>query len=279
MEKRGQEKSSPSDITLRNMSNVDDQEPLDIEIGGRAHDLDQLRDIIEMDFPFAEISLYDPSEMKGMLHTLMRLKGDHGIRYLAHGPNEGNPWNTRALRNVFLPKIQALIGLAAELEAPLFTIHFWLDVRFIKKEVLSEKFEILGEICDEARKRCVSLCIENLSEGPEDLSPIFLIYPDLCMTLDVGHGQILSSKNRAFDFIERFPERIRHIHVHDNRGGNRVKDDLHLSVGEGIIDFQSILGAFIRIPYQGTMTLEVPIEKMDVSRRRILEMFEGLKKA
>ncbi len=259
------------------MSAIDGHGAMGIEIGGRAHAIDQIRAIAEMDFPFAEISFGNPSETREMLDTLLRLKGDHKIRFLVHGPNEGDPSDIRALREVFLPKIKTLIEQAAGLDAPLFTIHFWLDKRFIKKEVLSEKFEILGEICDQALKENVSLCIENLSEGPADFSNMFLLQPELFMTLDVGHGQILSPKNKAFDFIESFPERIRHIHVHDNRGGNRVKDDLHLPVGEGIIDFPSILGALIRIPYQGTMTLEVPIEKMAISRKRILEILEELR--
>lgn len=259
------------------MSAIDGHGAMGIEIGGRAHVIDQIRAIAEMDFPFAEISLSDPSETRGMLDTLLRLKGDHDIRFLVHGPNEGNPSDIRALKKIFLPKIKALIEQTAELEAPVFTIHFWLDRRFIKREILSEKIKILEEICDQALKENVFLCIENLSEDPADFSNVFLLNPELCMTLDLGHGQILSPQNRAFDFIERFPERIRHIHVHDNRGGNRVKDDLHLPVGEGVIDFPSILGALIRIPYHGTMTLEVTLEKMDVSRRRILEILEGQK--
>jgi sugar phosphate isomerase/epimerase len=41
-------------------------------------------------------------------------------------------------------------------------------------------------------------------------------------------------------FIERYPERIGHVHVHDNKGGDSALDDLHLVPGEGIIDFDRI---------------------------------------
>jgi len=53
------------------------------------------------------------------------------------------------------------------------------------------------------------------------------------MTLDLGHGELLCEENRSLGFIEKFPERIKHVHLHDNRGGNSPTDDLHLPPGEG----------------------------------------------
>jgi sugar phosphate isomerase/epimerase len=68
----------------------------------------------------------------------------------------------------------------------------------------------------------------------------------------------LSPENTAYRFIDRFPDRIRHIHIHDNRGGNSPGDDLHLPLGEGSINFPRILSALLQSGYDGTITLEVP---------------------
>jgi len=95
------------------------------------------------------------------------------------------------------------------------------------------------------------LCIENLSEHADHFAPAFRRLPELCMTLDLGHGEILSRPNASFGFITHFPERMRHVHLHDNRGGSEVRDDLHLPVGAGCVDFTGILRELRTVGYDG----------------------------
>ncbi|MBW1857069.1 MAG: sugar phosphate isomerase/epimerase, partial [Deltaproteobacteria bacterium] len=52
-------------------------------------------------------------------------------------------------------------------------------------------------------------------------------------TLDIGHGQLLREENASFTIIKRYPDRIKHIHLHDNLGGNMPENDLHLPPGKG----------------------------------------------
>jgi sugar phosphate isomerase/epimerase len=258
------------------MSSIDSTGLSGIEIGARIYRIENIEGIWKMGFRWAEISLLDPEESMKMVALLLQIKRDLGIHYLAHGPNEGNPYDLRSLREEFLPKIKELIDISTIIDAPLFTVHFWLDPRFIKRELILKKLEILADICERSKGKGVSLCIENLSEQPEAFSPILDCFPNLNITLDIGHGQLLSEENTAFSFIRTFPKRIRHVHLHDNRGGNLVKDDLHLPIGEGIIDFQRILKELLLIPYSGVMTLEVPIERIEESRRRILSILRNL---
>jgi sugar phosphate isomerase/epimerase len=63
--------------------------------------------------------------------------------------------------------------------------------------------------------------------------------------------------NTSVGFIERYPERIGHVHVHDNKGGDSALDDLHLVPGEGIIDFDRIFERLKEMAYDRTMTLEL----------------------
>jgi len=95
------------------------------------------------------------------------------------------------------------------------------------------------------------LCIENLSEHADHFAPAFRRLPELCMTLDLGHGEILSRPNASFGFITHFPERMRHVHLHDNHGGSEVRDDLHLPVGAGCVDFTGILRELRTVGYDG----------------------------
>ena len=66
----------------------------------------------------------------------------------------------------------------------------------------------------------------------------------------------------SHEFLERFPERIEHVHMHDNRGGRSHLDDVHLPPGEGIIEFDSIFRKLRRIGYTGRVTLELKTEEI-----------------
>ena len=143
------------------------------------------------------------------------------------------------------------------LDARLITLHFWLDQRFIDNSILEEKLTILESLMNLAQKKGLKLCLENLSERPSDFERAFCLFPELGLTLDIGHGELLSSKNTSYSFIESYPERISHVHIHDNHGGTTPEDDLHLPLGEGSIAFKPILSALCQTGYDKTITLEV----------------------
>jgi sugar phosphate isomerase/epimerase len=226
-------------------------------IGGRANSVEDVQFIAQARFPFAEISIRTVAEFHKDLHALKQIKNSYGIFYLAHGPEEDNPWNPKEQRENFLPLIKSLLGCAAELSVPLFTVHFWIDRRFVDEGIVNKKLKILEEMATCAREHDIMLCIENLSERFSDFSSVFTAISNLGMTLDIGHGEILTSKNTAYQFIEHCFSRIYHLHLHDNRGGNSPQDDLHLPIGEGIVDVRSILGRLKAQGFDRTMTLEV----------------------
>jgi sugar phosphate isomerase/epimerase len=116
---------------------------------------------------------------------------------------------------------------------------------------------MLKKIVDKAREKNIVICLENLSEDWEDLDAVFRELPLLHLTLDVGHAQLLRKESTVFGLIAAYPDRIKHIHLHDNLGGNSPKDDLHLPPGKGIVDFRGIFNALKGIGYTGTVTLEL----------------------
>jgi sugar phosphate isomerase/epimerase len=128
---------------------------------------------------------------------------------------------------------------------------------------------------DRAAQGYVTLCIENLSEHAVHFAPAFERLLALGMTLDLGHGQILSTPNAAFGFLDRYPERIRHVHLHDNHGGRRVSDDLHLPIGQGEVDFGGILRALRATGYSGGLSLEVSLEHVRSGRAAIQALWEA----
>jgi len=241
-------------------------------IGGRAHSLKETNCVGEVHLDFAEINLLNPHHAFQEIPSLLKLKEKFNFFFLVHGPEEGNPFDCQELKARLLPQIEVLLDFACELDAKLVTVHFWLDQRFIRKAILREKLTILEEMMALATKKRVNLCLENLSERTDDFKEAFSRFAELGLTLDIGHSELLTSRNTAYSFIETCPDRIKHVHIHDNCGGDTPDDDLHLPLGEGTIAFEPILKALCKTGYDSTITLEVAPEFLKTGKEKLLKM-------
>ena len=233
-----------------------------IALGGTARGPEDVAMLYDLGLDFAEVSLKDMSNFAKSISDFIELRSKTNLFYLCHGPNEGDPNDTIYLREHYLPCMLEILDIMPVLNMSLLTLHLWVDHRFVKAHVIDLKIDLLREIIDKARERNITICLENLSENWEDLDRIFKQLSQLCLTLDVGHAQLLRPKTTAFDLITAYPHRIKHLHLHDNMGGNSVDDDLHLPVGEGKVDFLGILGALKEAGYTGTATLELKPEEI-----------------
>ena len=258
-----------------------------MRFAARAHSLDDVRFLAQARFEAAEIDWLEPELARAQMGELAALRAQTGIAYLAHGPKEGDPFTTAHHGPLLGPQVEALLDLAGELGIPLYTQHLWLDARFVPPEILAAKVALLARWTERARQAGVTLCIENLSEHAAHFTPAFEQVPGLQMTLDLGHGQILAPTvqddpapasqrariNAAFELIEHHGARIRHVHLHDNRGGDRVRDDLHLPLGKGNVDIPGILGALREAGYDGAFSFEVALEHVERGRELVREMW------
>jgi len=226
-------------------------------IGGRAYNIEMIHTVGQMGYPFVEISLLDPEESARQIDDLLQVKEEYGLTYLAHYPNEDNPTDPKVLRERFVPKIKQLLDISQKLGIEKGTIHFWIDVRWASPALISEKIELLSEMVAHASQKGITLCIENLTEQHESFSLAFEAIADLRMTLDIGHGELLSKENTSFNFIRHLFPNIAHVHTHDNHGGKGVEDDLHLPLGQGRVDYPRILTMLKDKGYSGTVTMEV----------------------
>lgn len=243
-----------------------------VNIGGRAHNIDEVTKVCKLGYPFVEINFNDPVQIKSeLLVRLNEIKEKYGVFFLAHFPNEGNPSDLANLQKIFLPKIMSLIELCPKLEIKQATIHFWMDRRmqWTTDKIISQKLDLLSKMVGHADKFGLTICLENLSCRYDDFQYFFTQIPMLEMTMDIGHGQLLTDENTSFGFIEHLFDKIRHIHVHDNLGGNKVTDDLHLPLGEGIIDYPKIFSILNRKGYDSTITMEVATGKMKETQAKI----------
>jgi sugar phosphate isomerase/epimerase len=244
-----------------------------IIIGGRAHNLDEVIAVSKLGFPFIEISLDNPETVSGRIPQLLEIKNTCGTSFLAHYPNENNPFDVAILRDKFLPRIKSLMDISRQLNINKATLHFWIDKRWASADLLHGKLEILSRIVEYGNDFGIIVCIENLSERFDSFAPAFDAIPGLRMTLDIGHAQLLAKENTSFGFIEHYFPRIAHIHAHDNNGGTSVKDDLHLPLGEGSVDYKAIFKSLIEKGYDSTITMEVKPKDMLRTKQTLEDCF------
>ncbi|MBI5572015.1 MAG: sugar phosphate isomerase/epimerase [Desulfomonile tiedjei] len=234
--------------------------------GGHVRTADDVPFLQALGFDFGEVAITSAGRRTYWLETGLKNRFESGFFLLAHGPREGPPNDVDNLWNNYLPALKETIDVAGTMEIPLLTVHLWVDPRFVKAVVRAEKKKLLREAFEYGRYKKVLVSLENLSENSADLAEMVEAVPDLSITLDVGHAQLLTDVNTSFGIIDELFPSIKHLHLHDNSGGNGVKDDLHLPIGEGIIDFPAILGRLMDKGYEGTATLELEREVLASSR-------------
>ena len=137
--------------------------------------------------------------------------------------------------------------------------------------------DAIAELCAVAAAREIKLMVENIDRGfarVDDFIEIFERSPDAGFHLDVAHANLrlgLGQSNQTPELLDAFSDRLCHVHVSDNRGG---EGDLHLPLGTGNIDWRAMVRALKGAGYDGTVTLEVfsrEREYLRTSRRLWLE--------
>jgi sugar phosphate isomerase/epimerase len=228
-----------------------------IHLGGTARSPDDVISLRKLGLQFAEITITNPADFHLLQDNYRALLRVTDFFYLCHGPREGNPNDMHTLESIYFPKLLHILSIMPELEMRLLTIHLWMDPRFVLEETIVYKIGFLKRLTERASGSGITVCLENLSENALQMAEVFAAVPLLNITLDLGHAELLSNENTSFGFLENCLDRIKHIHLHDNHGGNAADDDLHLPVGEGKIDFHKIFQRLHAVHYRGTMTLEL----------------------
>jgi sugar phosphate isomerase/epimerase len=244
--------------------------------GGHVKSPADIEFLQQNNFDFGEVILSDGDSRRFWTDSKIYNTFDSGFFLLAHGPREGAPNDLKSLWKKYYPALQETVDVAVHMGIGFITIHLWTDPRFVWGHVRAEKHEILRQIVAYGNSNHVSIGLENLSENALDLKAVLDAVPGLGITLDVGHGQLLAETNTAFDIIGRLADSIKHVHLHDNRGGQGVLDDLHLPIGEGIVEFPRILKALVSKGYNGTLCFELKNEDLNASSAKVRSVIERM---
>jgi sugar phosphate isomerase/epimerase len=122
---------------------------------------------------------------------------------------------------------------------------------------IQQNLRSLRELLPVAERHRVGLMIENLPgdfNSPPQLGELLEPIPELGLHLDIGHANLRVPHNTTREILKAYGDRLRHVHLHDNRGGH---EDSHLPLGAGNVAYVDGIQALYECRYDGTITLEV----------------------
>jgi sugar phosphate isomerase/epimerase len=210
---------------------------------------------------------------------------DSGLGLVCHLPTFVSTADlTESLRRASVTEMRQSLEVVFDLGAKKVVLHPSMAGgmgAFVPATAKMYAFDFFAEMVDAARQLNITICLENMFPRnligvlPEDFDEIFRLFPSFKLTVDTGHANIDSPRqSRLLQLVERFGDRIGHLHFSDNRG----KRDDHLPVGRGNVDFADLVRRLKQTGYDDTLTLEVfdPDRRLLVdSRERIKALFAG----
>ncbi|MFQ6068384.1 MAG: sugar phosphate isomerase/epimerase family protein [Candidatus Bathyarchaeia archaeon] len=209
---------------------------------------------------------------------LKEISGSQDLEYTLHAPfaniNIAAPMED--MRNFILKRLEKSMAFAQQLECRLMVFHpgFRTGISgFYPGMDWKTNIKSVQNLLALSRKNEVRIAIENcpepygfLMKNAEQFSRFFNeLNEDIGLVLDVGHSNI---NGQTHALIKAFSKKIIHIHAHDNDG----KNDLHLGVGYGTVNWQQFAEDIKRISFKGLVMVESyhNIEKSIAALQKLL---------
>ena len=251
--------------------------------------LKEIEEIGELGFDYVELTMdlpeAAPQKVLAQKKSILNLLNRYKMGITGHLPTF--VWTSDlydSLRKASLQENVEAIEASAELGIEKLVLHPGYITgmgKFVIDKAKRYGLESIEAILKKANSLGMTLCIENMFPQanfltqPHEFQEVFDIFPEIRLALDIGHANLGGDRNRALEFIQRYGYRIGHIHANDNFG----KEDNHLPIGAGLIDFEKIIKSLKQTSYDETMTIEVFSKDRDylrISKEKMKKMWESL---
>jgi sugar phosphate isomerase/epimerase len=222
---------------------------------------DEIRWMAAMGLDFLDLTLEPPAAAPDRvdIREIRSVLADHGMSVIGHTAYYlpfSSPFPK--VRQAAVDELRRCVELFAEVGAK------WMNVHPDRYAPMHDRaFFVAGDVeglaplIETGREVGVGVMVENIPgdfnhawELRELLDPL----PELGLHLDIGHCNLHVHENTAPELLDAFGARLRHVHLHDNKGGTA---DLHLPLGAGTMDWRRHVRALKACGYDGTITLEV----------------------
>ena len=177
--------------------------------------------------------------------SLESMMKSYDLTYSIHAPfNDINIASlNESVREMSVIELIKIMNMASELDIKTVTIHpglYSLVVSGLEERSVMAAKRSLRTLDRMAQECGVRLCVENmpgfkffLGQTADQMSEL-LEGTNLPICLDIGHANTTGQLN---EIIDTLGNRIMNVHIHDNDG----KQDQHLTIGEGTVDFDDCL--------------------------------------
>jgi len=234
-------------------------------IGGMNHPghdvIEEIEWMAEIGLDFIDLTLEPPRAAVWNIDTktIRAALDDHGLKVVGHTAYYLPLASAfESLRRAAVDEIKRCIEAFAHIGAKWVNVHPDRAVAILERKLVIERnIRSLEDLLAAGREHGLGIMLENTpghfntaAQMAELLAPL----PDLGLHLDIGHCNLLTETNTTESILQVYGARLRHVHLHDNKGGNA---DLHLPLGTGTVDLPRSVRALKRAGYNGTITLEV----------------------
>lgn len=215
----------------------------------------------EMGLEFVDFTIEPPAAASWLIDpvAIRRELKDHGLNVVGHTAYY-LPFASafEGVRKAAVEELRRCLDLFAKVGAKWMNLHPDRHAPMHDRDFyIRRNIESLQELQEYAAQAGVGLMIENLPGEFNDarqLGELLHPLPDLGLHLDIGHANLMVAHNTTEAILEAHGARLRHVHLHDNKGGHA---DLHLPLGAGTLDLYGAVRALRKCGFDGTITLEV----------------------
>lgn len=214
---------------------------------------------------------------KQRVAVLKDIAVSHDLEYTVHAPfadiNIASP--SKPMLRAMLKRLEQSIVHASALDS-----HVWVFHPGMKTGISSfypnmdwlQNMETVKTLLQIARENDVKIAIENVPEpypflmkSVEDFARFYAeLGENMGMVLDIGHANINGQTER---FLDIFSSRIVHMHLSDNDG----KNDQHLGIGFGTINWDKVSDSMRRLSNDKIVVVE-SVERIEESIVRIEQL-------
>jgi sugar phosphate isomerase/epimerase len=215
----------------------------------------------EMGLDFIDLTLEPPVAAchrvnAGRIREAIQAHGLHAVGHTAYYLPLANPFES--IRRAAVAEIRHCMDVFSKIGVEWMNIHPDRNAPMHDRAfVIARNLLSLRELVEHGQNSGVGIMIENLPgqfNSARQLGEILDPLPEVGLHLDIGHCNLLTDFNTADEVIDAYGSRLKHVHLHDNKGGSA---DLHLPLGTGTVDVMHHVQRLQSAGYDKTITLEV----------------------
>jgi len=211
---------------------------------------------------------------KQRVKRLKDMGESYNIKFSVHAPfadiNIASP--SHCVLKAMLKRLETSMKMANHLEAYIWVFHPGLKTgisMFYPGEDWLQNRRTAQLLYKIAKDYGLNIAIENVPEpypflmkGIKDFERFYSeVSEPIGLALDVGHSNI---NGQTEQFLKTFADKIVHIHAHDNDG----RDDSHLGIGYGTVNWHRFVSLLRNISYNKVVIVE-SVEKVPESVQKL----------